>query len=165
MKREFEDDLTRGTVYFAQRSNEAGRERYLQALCEAIEHGDPAAIAGALAPVAEKYWILETRTVKGRKSTTPQTAAKTLAEGEFNRYYMRAVCHRAIEDGDGTVTVIRAMKVESPRADHLVKVKEGDRLDACDVLADLRLHPGTETEMGIPRGPNSGLTLGFESTK
>jgi hypothetical protein len=38
-----------------------------------------------------------------------------LAEGEFNRFYIRALCVRAIEDGLPEVIVYRAKEVQSAR--------------------------------------------------
>ena len=41
---------------------------------------------------------------------TPVTAADTFAEGEFNRFYMRGVCSRAIEEGTSEVRFIGEKK-------------------------------------------------------
>jgi hypothetical protein len=45
----------------------------------------------------------------------PVTAADTFAEGEFNRFYARAVCSRAIADGIPHVVVYRGKEVVTPR--------------------------------------------------
>ena len=47
----------------------------------------------------------------------PYTAAKTLAEGEFNRFYIRAVCRHVLESGGAEVEIYRAKRVEQPRPD------------------------------------------------
>jgi len=163
MLAELEEDLTHDTCYFAKRFNDDGRSRYVLVLREALESGGPETIRDAFEPVSSKYWILETRTTTGKRSTTPRTAARTLAEGEFNRYYMLAICRRASSEGNGSVLVVRSKPVDNPRADPLVKVNEGDILDATQVLDDLREHPGTDSRLGIPRGPNSGLSLRFST--
>ena len=81
-----------------------------------------------------------------------------LAEGEFNRFYIRGLCLRAIELGIGEVAVYRAKYVESPRpeSDYLI----GQRLPAASLLEDLRIHSGEEEPyLKVPGGPNSGLSV------
>jgi hypothetical protein len=82
-----------------------------------------------------------------------------LAEGEFNRFYIRGVCLRAIEEGMYEVIVYRAKTVEHARAESEQKI--GQRVAAEDVLRDLRAHPGVDTALGLPPGPNSGLSVHF----
>ena len=84
------------------------------------------------------------------------TAADTLAEGEFNRFYLRALCRRAVEDGVPNLTVYRAKAVRVPRAESQALV--GKAIGAQALLQDLRAHPGTDTALGLPPGPNSGLS-------
>jgi len=40
----------------------------------------------------------------------PYTASETLSEGEFNRFYVRALCRRAIAEGIPFLEVYRARK-------------------------------------------------------
>lgn len=87
----------------------------------------------------------------------PHTAPETLSEGEFNRYYARGLCLRAIDDGIDRVIVYRAKAVENPRSSSEAKI--GSEYDPEAILADLRTAIGVEPALGIPPGPNSGLTL------
>jgi hypothetical protein len=87
----------------------------------------------------------------------PVTAAATLAEGEFNRFYIRALCRRAIEQGIPRLIVYRAKDVTSPRRESEQKI--GTEVDPQQLLADLRAHPGVDTALGLPPGPNSGLSV------
>jgi hypothetical protein len=154
-------DRDSGKAYIGARLNPDGAIRYRNALEFALRQGTPTELQQQLEPVPGNLWIAAITAKNGRRSTTPSTAAQTLAEGEFNRCYMRAICLRATEEGDGTVRVIRGKGVVNPRSDPLVRVQEGDVLDAAAVLDDIRLHPGSETDLGMPRGPNSGLSLEF----
>lgn len=163
MREEFDEDLERDRVYLGKRLNEAGERAYLAALERTLEDGMPNDLQQALEPLPGDLWIPAITAKNGRRSTTPRTAAQTLAEGEFNRYYMRAICRRAIEEGDGRVRVRRGKAVSNPRSDRSVQVNEGDVLDARAVLDDIRRHPGEDTDLGVPRGPNSGLSLEFEA--
>jgi hypothetical protein len=105
----------------------------------------------------------ERRTPRGGMTVArvPVTAADTLAEGEFNRFYARALCRRAIEEQRPSVTVYRAKAVENPRSTSEALI--GRSFSPLALLADLRQHVGTDTALGLPPGlppgPNSGLSI------
>ena len=101
--------------------------------------------------------VKHTRTGKITVAHTPFTAAETLAEGEFNRYYMRGVCLRAIDEGIAEVMVYRGKFVEQPRAQF--EALAGTKISVPLFLGDLRCQPGVQTKSGLPCGPNSGLTI------
>lgn len=82
-------------------------------------------------------------------------AHEVLAEGEFNRFYMRALCLHASQTEQGVV-VFRAKSVARPRPESEQMI--GRRMDPARLLTDLRTHP-TDTALGLPPGPNSGLSL------
>ncbi|TFE65721.1 hypothetical protein [Methylacidiphilum caldifontis] len=84
-------------------------------------------------------------------------AAETLAEGEFNRYYMRGLCRYMIETGGTEVEVYRGKNVENPRLGSVAMIER--RLLVQDLLNDLRISQGIEPALGLPPGPNSGLTV------
>lgn len=87
----------------------------------------------------------------------PDTAPMTMAEGEFNRFYCRGLCRRAIANGIATLAVYRAKDVAQPRPESEAKI--GTNVDPKAILEDLRTSPGVEPSLGLPPGPNSGLTL------
>lgn len=68
-------------------------------LRDAVQGGNDATLAGALASNGR---LLTRETAKHPKGgpkivkAVPVTAPQTLAEGEFNRYYARGVCIRAL---------------------------------------------------------------------
>lgn len=87
----------------------------------------------------------------------PVTAPDTLAEGEFNRFYARGLCARAIADGIPDVEVYRGKQVQRPRPESQSKI--GNRINVKALLEDLRKSQGVEPALGLPPGPNSGLTV------
>ena len=107
--------------------------------------------------------IEQRRKPKGGFTTTqiPVTAPDTLAEGEFNRFYARGLCTRAIEDGIQEVEVYRGKQVSQPRPESEAMI--GKRLSARAILEDIRRSPGVEPALGLPPGPNSGLTVRLPS--
>ena len=89
--------------------------------------------------------------------TVPVTAPDTMAEGEFNRFYVRALCRRAIDDGITGLVVYRAKAVETPRRGSEERI--GSAVEPRALLHDLRTSPGVEPSLGLPPGPNSGLSV------
>jgi hypothetical protein len=87
----------------------------------------------------------------------PVNAPDTLAEGEFNRFCARAICLRAIEDGVPTAVVCRAQQVDQPRPESVAPI--GTHLQSEALLNDLRTHPGMDTALRLPPGPNSGPSV------
>jgi hypothetical protein len=79
-----------------------------------------------------------------------------MAEGEFGRFYLRALCLRALADGTNHLVIYRAKAVMNPRPDSQAKIDT--TIDAATLLADLRAHSGVDTALGLPPGPNSGLS-------
>lgn len=80
-----------------------------------------------------------------------------MGEGEFGRYYARGLCRRAIDEGIAELEVYRAKAVMEPRPGSQAKI--GLRVDPTTILKDLRQTQGVEPALGLPPGPNSGLTL------
>ncbi len=85
------------------------------------------------------------------------TAADTLAEGEFNRFYARGLCARAADEVVSEVEVYRGKPVSQPRPESQAMI--GKRIPASSLLRDLGVSQGVEPALGLPPGPNSGLTV------
>lgn len=159
MLEEISLDQKNGDEYQGRRLNERGRERWLPLLNEAATSHDDnwlAAQQKAECLIKDK----ETRRLKSGKIIevdVPFTAAETLAEGEFNRFYIRGVCRRALDSSKSSVLVYRAKHVENPRSESLALI--GTMMDANLLLIDLRTHQGEEPALKMPGGPNSGLSV------
>jgi hypothetical protein len=85
-------------------------------------------------------------------------AAQQLAEGEFNRYYIRALCLRAKDDGKDSLVIYRGKEVREPRPESEAKIGRSISIDV--LLPVLRSNDFVtiEAALGVPGGPSSGLT-------
>jgi hypothetical protein len=159
MLEEVERDVTDGTLYRSVRLNLRGRECYSSLLREAIERHDDRWLAERL----DREGCLKQRETRRARSggiidvAVPVTASTTIADGEFNAFYVRAVCRRALDDGIQKVQVYRGRVVSDPRPESEMKV--GAYVSAELLLSDLRASKGVDSALGIPAGPNSSLTV------
>lgn len=159
MRAEIELDIDGDGLYQSPRLSPRGVDDYPALLLEAAKHGTPDSFAEVLTHGGR----LKTHETATRKDGTtyskkvPRNAHETLAEGEFNRFYIRGVCLRALEAGEQYVRIYRAKQVANPRAESEAKI--GTLIDANALLRDLRASPGVEPALGLPPGPNSGLSV------
>lgn len=154
---EAEADVEAGTLFVSRRLNGRGMRRWPHILIDAIRIGDPETLASCIRTES----LLVDREISHRNGQSyekkvPVNAADTLAEGEFIRFYMRAVCIQALSAGT-KVRVYRAKPVMNPRPESEAKI--GNVVDPTELLDDLRRNIGMETFLGLPPGPNSGLCV------
>jgi hypothetical protein len=155
---EFRNDEVAGRLYLSERLTPHGRARWRAVLKEALVAGDDETLGAMLrAEQVLEVWEVAHRNGRPYRKSVPQNAAETLAEGEFNRFYCRAICLRALSESAGLVEVYRAKVVTQPRSksERLV----GTHIDAQRLLDDLRRNIGIDTALGVPAGPNSGLCV------
>jgi hypothetical protein len=159
MLEEITHDIEAGTLYMSPRLSAQGKTDWVPLLREACESGSDETLASALRGSGRLNDFETRRTRSGGTSSVrvPITAPATLAEGEFNRFYARGVCRRVLQSGQSEVQVYRAKAVMSPRPESQARI--GTRVNAASLLDDLRNSPGVEPALGIPPGPNSGLTV------
>jgi hypothetical protein len=165
MLEELAADVARGTMQLSKWLTEAGKNQWPELMRRAIGEGNDATLAGEirLNGYLEQHRIHH-RNGRPYRSRVPYTAADTLAEYEFNHYYCRAVCRRSLDGGNGLVEVYRAKLVRDPRPRSQQIV--GTTIDAQRLLDDLRAHPGgIDTALGVPAGPNSGLSVRLSSPR
>lgn len=157
--RELERDQQNGTLYISPRLTVEGAQAWPQILREAMGSHEDEWIASTLRD--RGYMKAEEQRAKPTGGITtakvPHTAPDTLAEGEFNRFYARGLCVQVLESGGTEVEVYRGKEVASPRPESEAMI--GRRLPAQQLLEDLRSSPGVEPALGLPPGPNSGLTI------
>jgi hypothetical protein len=156
---EIERDIAAGTLYLSDNLSEQGCSNYPNLLRAAAHNGSDAALAQELLSCLNSHekprWLRS-----GSFSKPPvmrSNAHEMLADGEFNRFYMRALCRRVIEDGIKSVVVYRAKEVSNPRS--ASEEVLGKHMAPESLLEDLRTHPGVDTALGLPPGPNSGLCI------
>jgi hypothetical protein len=159
MVEEINRDVAATTIYISQRLSNQGKADYVRLLSEAAGAYDDAWLELELNSLGRLNATETRRTPSGGVTTAkvPVTAAQTMAEGEFNRFYSRALCLRAISDGIAHVEVYRAKAVSNPRPESVAMIRQ--KMDPRALLNDLRAHPGMDTALGLPPGPNSGLSI------
>jgi len=157
---EMEYDIAHNQLHISPFLSGQGQRDYVGILREAIQRGSDETLAQSLREHRRILRTLPRRNPKGGYSisTTPENAAQVLAESEFNRYYIRALARRAIEDGISELVIYRAKPVNNPRPQSEARVETA--LPPQELLEDLRTHPGDEPPaLGVPSGPNSGLSV------
>lgn len=155
---EFDSDVQDGNLYLSGYFSATGRQRYPDMCRQALETGTDGTLAAALRTpgMFEKYH--QRRKPKGGYTTAavPHTAPETAAEGEFNRFYLRGLCLRVLSEGGEQIQIYRARESGAPRSASMAMI--GNVLDAQTLLDDLRQSIGVDTALGLPPGPNSGLS-------
>jgi len=159
MVEEIEMDIASGNLYFSKRFTEGGRAAYPSLLREAAQSQTDDWLAAQI----QARGLLVQREQKHKPKggytwvDVPYNAHETYAEGEFNRFYARGLCRRAIDEGIAELVIYRAKEVVQPRSASFAKI--GTKIKAEALLQDLRTHPGVDTALGLPSGPNSGLSV------
>nr|WP_315396865.1 hypothetical protein [uncultured Sphingobacterium sp.] len=154
---EINSDISSEKLYFSKRFNENGQKVYSKLLLEAVVSGNEESLARAL---KENNCFAEKEARNGKNGISfakiPETANQTLAESEFNRFYIRGLALRAIENGH-TLTIYRARHSDNPRAESQMMI--GKQVSPAEILNDLRNNIGVDLALGLPAGPNSGLSI------
>lgn len=148
-------DVHSNSLYHSPRLNQNGLNKWHELLKLAAEKHDDDWLASQLVSLNLMNPTITDK--NGRISKMPSNAPSTLAEGEFNRLYCRGVCLEAIANNETEVEVYRGKTVQSPRSESTQLI--GTKVCPRKLLADLRSHTGVDTALGLPGGPNSGLTI------
>lgn len=157
---EMEYDIANNQLHISPFLSGQGQRDYTNLLREALKNGNDETLAENLRQHRRILRTLPRRNPKGGYSisATPENAAQVLAESEFNRYYIRALARRAMEDGIPELVIYRAKPVGNPRPESEARIETS--LPPEELLEDLRSHTGDEVPaLGVPSGPNSGLSV------
>ena len=159
MQDELEYDIAHNQLHISPFLSGQGQRDYANLLRQAIENGSDETLEKDLRAHRRITRALPRRSRSGRYGivATPTNAAQILAEGEFNRYYIRALARRAIEDGILELVVYRAKRVRRPRVESEALVET--TIPAKDLLEDLRSHTDQPPALGVPAGSSSGLSV------
>lgn len=149
-------DNSNTSLYVSPRLNPQGVLEWPELLLAAVNSGTDDTLATEII----SRGLLKTHEESQRNGTpyikkVPVTAATTLAEGEFNRFYLRGVAVRGLVESR-EIEIYRGRESSNPRAESQALV--GKRLSAGELLDDLRSHIGVDGALKLPPGPNSGLT-------
>ncbi len=151
MLQEFSADVAARTVYMSTNLNPSAGPAYIALMQQAIQNGNTASLAQGILNrglLKQSYQRMK----KGGGTTTvtmPKDAHTKLAEGEFNRYYLRGLCLEALAQRK-MVLVYRAKAVRQPRASSQAII--GTQLNPQQLLANLR------NNVRVLGGPNSGIS-------
>lgn len=154
MLEEFEYDIRNNNLYLSSRLTEPGRHAYPDLFRDSILYGDDSKLAADLKDYMSKMELKKKRGGGYTESSVPYNANGTLAEGEFNRIYMRGLCSRVINELSGQLTIYRAKNVDDPRLESQAMI--GQIINAEELLSTLRSSQGAF--IAIPK-PNSGLSI------
>lgn len=159
MLAEIARDIAAGTLYLSDNLSPQGRTNYPSLIQAAARSGTDDTMAAVIRDRLNPFE--QPRRLKSGAFSKPPAmrtnAHEMLAEGEFNRFYIRALCLRAIEDGIPAVIVFRAKALQNARSESEQRIGQAVPVDV--LLRDLRTHPGVDTALGLPAGPNSGLSV------
>jgi hypothetical protein len=161
MVEELKLTISSNKLYQGKRLTPLGLQEWSNGLLSAIEAGNDVTLTNWLEQ-SGRLKTTEESTTNGvtRTKKVPYNAAQTLAEGEFNRFYIRAVCRQALNMKTGVVTAYRARYSENPRPESIAI--DGRQYDAQALLNDLRENTTTDainTALGMPPGVNSGMSV------
>ena len=159
MRQELDMDISKDRLYLSKRFTPKGQEDYKSLLREAINYHDAVWLAGQLSRSGRMKGVEISHSRKGTSyiKRTPLSDHETFAYGEFNRFYIRGLCARAIAEGIDHLVVYRALDVQAARS--ASEERMGSQVDSRDLLDDLRKNVGQATRLGIPGGPNSGISV------
>lgn len=152
--------LESDNIYRSKNFNDIGQKNWILLLRESAEHYDEhwlgfqLEMSGAMKHLKpkKKPWHYTSEYV-------PDARVEILATGQFNRFYMAAICRRALDDGETSVTIYRAKHKREPREEsHLL---EGTSRDANVLLQELR-NKDLCLKCEVSR-INSGLSVDYES--
>lgn len=144
-------------IYYSTRFNEAGNRQWLPLLKEAAKEHNEHWLAYQL----EANALM--RDFEGAHKPTggytikhvPHTAAETMAEGQFNRFYILGLCRRARAEGISRLVVYRAKQRSDPRPESQSLI--GASLSIDEIESQLK-----ETKVSFRSQlvkPNSGISV------
>lgn len=151
-------DIQHDSVYISSRLNTHGEANYILFLKQAISNGNETSLCNTLAHNCLNSTENRKKSSGGYTiAKVPSNANEVLAEGEFNRYYIRALCLQAISESR-QLKIYRAKSVRTPRIESQQQIGQFV-LDPNKLLQDLRTHMGVDPALHLPPGPNSGLSV------
>ena len=158
MVEEINGDVASSALFIPTRLSPQGHEVYHELLKAAASNGTEQTLAAKL----RDKGLMKTSEMRRNKlgvskTPVPANAAEILADAEFNKFYVRAMCLIAAESGGTQVEVYRAQVVAESSAE--VELGIGRKVDAARLLADLRNSVDLDSALGLSSGRHSGLSV------
>lgn len=157
MLKAIEEGEITGDIYYSARFNQDGNDQWLTLLKQAAQQFNEHWLAYQL----ESNGLMKDfeSAVKPSGGYTvkhvPQTAAETMAEGQFNRFYILGLCKRARAEGITNLEIYRAKERVAPRPESQALI--GTLLSIDEVESQLK---GTKASFNSQLvKPNSGLCV------
>lgn len=156
IKTEIEAAIERKTLYYSKQFNPDGHEAWPGLLMQAALEHDEHWLGYHLDDHGFFKNAVYRKTPSGGYTIVkvPSDAAQKLADCEFNRYYMIAVCRLAINQGK-QITIVRAKQRGEQRPDSVIL--EGKRLDPGSLISEISPLPSFPPHDLCK--PNSGLSI------
>ncbi|WP_052241281.1 hypothetical protein [Microbacterium hominis] len=148
---ELASDIADGRLYESKRAVAGSGGRYIDLLREAFTAGDADTLTNQLASAG----IFAAHQSDGKTINVADSAA-ALGDGQFNAYYARAVCRRAIEEGRA-VEIYRGQPTIERRASSEALI--GTNPDPVALLEELREHSLEPWKFSSVGKVNSGITI------
>jgi hypothetical protein len=144
-------------IYYSTRFNEAGNKQWLALLRQAAQEHNEHWLAYQL----EANGLM--KDFEGAHKPTggytikhvPHTAAETMAEGQFNRFYILGLCKRARAEGISQLVVYRAKERSDPRPESQSLI--GTRLSIEEIESQLKETRASFKSQLVK--PNSGISV------
>ena len=154
---ELDRDIENGTFHASERLRPEAVAEYRRLLHEAIRYYDDRWLEEHAEDLVIEREPRRTKSGGVVEAKVPSMATRMLAEGDFNRYYMRGISLRAMEEERGVVEVYRArLSLEArPESAEL----EGRRVKPAEVLSWLRGEPSDDPGAARLGRVNSGLSI------
>jgi hypothetical protein len=135
-----------------------GQSEYPQLLRDTAAHHDTSWLENELRAPGRLRSEERRRSADGSMTSVdvPEDAAQLLAESEINRFYMRAICLRAV--ADGTLQLVIYWAATGKTASGVAGAKIGQRVGPRALLRDLRDNPSVDRALGMPLGTANGLS-------
>lgn len=162
MVEEIEADVAEELLYPSQCFNSHGHTIYPALLLEAARQHDESWLAVELGSQGAFDFGGKYVTTSGKEATVPKNAHTRLAQSEFNRFYVRALCIRAIGIPGSALVIYRARESSFPRQESEDKI--GEAIDPNATLDDLRKSIGASPFFGMPE-VLSGLSVTLDANR
>ena len=152
-----EEAQNTGNIYYSTRFNQSGKNEWLPLLKQAAQEFNEHWLAYQLESkkLMKDFEGARTSSDVYTIKHVPHTAAQTIAEGQFNRFYMLGICKRARVEGITHLEIYRAKERSEPRPESQSLI--GNQLSIDEIEIQLKEVKASFNSPLIK--PNSGLCV------